>query len=63
MKKVLILTSSPRASGNSNAMASAFEAAAVKQGAKVTRYDMNAVRGNGLLRVHGLPQERRSGAC
>ena len=28
MKKVLILTSSPHAAGNSNAMAAAFEAAA-----------------------------------
>jgi multimeric flavodoxin WrbA len=47
MKKVLILTSSPNAGGNSNAMASAFEAAARKQGAAVTRFDMNAVKGSG----------------
>lgn len=47
MKKVLILTSSPVAGGNSNAMASAFEAAASKRGALVTRLDMNAVRGAG----------------
>lgn len=47
MKKVLILTSSPVAGGNTNTMASAFEAEARKRGALVTRYDMNAVRGTG----------------
>lgn len=47
MKKVLILTASPVAGGNSNAMASAFEVAAIKRGALVTRLDMNAVRGSG----------------
>lgn len=47
MKNVLILTSSPVAGGNTNAMARAFEAEAVKKGARVTRYDMNAVRGTG----------------
>lgn len=47
MKKVLILTSSPVAGGNTNTMASAFEAEAIKKGALVTRYDMNAVRGTG----------------
>ena len=47
MKRVLILTSSPNAGGNSNAMATAFEVAAMKRGALVTRLDMNAVRGTG----------------
>ncbi len=47
MKKVLILTSSPIAGGNSNAMASAFEGVAKQKGALVTRLDMNAVRGTG----------------
>lgn len=47
MKKVLILTASPVAGGNTNTMASAFEAAAIKKGALVTRLDMNAVRGSG----------------
>jgi multimeric flavodoxin WrbA len=47
MKKVLILTSSPHAAGNSNAMASAFEEAAKSKGAEVTRVDMNAVPGSG----------------
>lgn len=47
MKKVLILTSSPIAGGNSNTMASAFEEAALKKGAAVQRLDMNAVRGTG----------------
>ena len=37
MKKMLILTASPVAGGNSNAMASAFEVAAIKKGALVTR--------------------------
>ena len=47
MKKVLILTSSPNAAGNTNAMASAFEEAAKKKGAAVTRFDMNKVKGSG----------------
>ena len=47
MKKVLILTSSPNATGNSNTMASAFEEAARKKGAAVTRFDMNQVKGSG----------------
>ena len=47
MNKVLILTSSPNANGNSNTMASAFEEAAIKKGAVVTRLDMNEVRGTG----------------
>jgi multimeric flavodoxin WrbA len=47
MKKVLVLTSSPVSGGNTNAMASAFEAEALKRGAHVTRLDMNAVRGAG----------------
>jgi len=47
MKKVLILTASPNAKGNTNAMAAAFEAAAMKKGAAVRRFDMNAVRGAG----------------
>ncbi len=47
MKKVLILTSSPNAGGNSNTMASAFEEAARKEGAAVTRFDMNKVQGAG----------------
>ncbi|MDD4017879.1 MAG: flavodoxin family protein [Kiritimatiellae bacterium] len=47
MKKVLILTSSPNADGNSNTMAAAFEVAARKKGAAVTRLDMNTVQGTG----------------
>ena len=47
MKKVLIVTSSPNAGGNSNTMASAFEEAARKGGAAVTRFDMNKVKGSG----------------
>jgi len=47
MKKVLILTSSPRAGGNTNRMASVFEEAAKNRGAAVLRMDMNAVRGSG----------------
>lgn len=47
MKKVLILTSSPNAAGNSNTMASAFEAAARKKGAEVTRFDLHAAKGAG----------------
>ena len=47
MKKVLILTSSPNADGNSNTMAAAFEEAARKKGAAVTRLDMNTVQGTG----------------
>ncbi|HNX36585.1 MAG TPA: NAD(P)H-dependent oxidoreductase [Kiritimatiellia bacterium] len=47
MKKILILTASPKANGNTNTMASAFEAAAIKKGASVTRLDLNAVRGTG----------------
>ncbi len=47
MKKVLIVTSSPNAGGNSNTMASAFEETALQKGAAVQRFDMNAVRGTG----------------
>lgn len=47
MKKVLILTSSPNAGGNTNTMATAFETEAMRKGALVTRLDMNAVRGTG----------------
>ena len=47
MKKVLILTSSPNAGGNTNAMAAAFEEAARNKGAAVTRFDMNQVKGAG----------------
>ena len=47
MKKVLILTASPKANGNSNTMAKAFEAQAIAKGASVTRLDMNAVSGAG----------------
>jgi len=49
MKKVLILTSSPNADGNTNTMASAFEEAARKKGAAVTRFDMNKVDGSGCI--------------
>lgn len=47
MKKVLILTSSPQPNGNSNAMATAFEQAALLKGALVRRVDMVGVRGSG----------------
>lgn len=47
MKNVLILTSSPIANGNTNTLASAFEQAARKCGASVTRFDMNRVPGSG----------------
>lgn len=47
MKKVLILTSSPVANGNTNTMATVFEEAAKNRGAAVLRMDMNAVRGSG----------------
>jgi multimeric flavodoxin WrbA len=47
MKRVLILTSSPVRGGNTNAMASAFEEAARKKGAAVTRLDMNKAKGCG----------------
>jgi len=47
MKKVLILTASPNADGNTNTMASAFEEAARQKGAAVTRFDMNKVGGSG----------------
>jgi multimeric flavodoxin WrbA len=47
MKKVLILTSSPIEKGNTNMMAAAFEEAAMKKGALVTRFDMNQVKGSG----------------
>lgn len=53
MKKVLILTSSPNAAGNTNAMASAFEAEATRKGAAVTRLDLNAVRGVGCCACMG----------
>ncbi len=53
MKKVLILTSSPRAGGNSNAMATAFEKAAKARGAAVTRVDMNKVPGAGCCACMG----------
>jgi len=47
MKKILILTSSPNADGNSNAMATAFEEEARQRGADVTRLDLNNVKGSG----------------
>lgn len=47
MKKVLILTASPNADGNTNTMATAFEEAARRKGAAVTRFDMNNVDGSG----------------
>ena len=53
MKKVLILTSSPVSGGNTNQMASTFESEAKKRGAKVSRVDMNAVRGTGCCACMG----------
>jgi multimeric flavodoxin WrbA len=53
MKKVLILTSSPIANGNTNTMASAFEEAAKDRGAVVLRMDMNAVSGSGCCACMG----------
>jgi multimeric flavodoxin WrbA len=47
MKKVLILTSSPVANGNTNAMAEAFEKTVRVAGATITCFDMTHVKGNG----------------
>ena len=47
MKKILIVTSSPNANGNTNTMANTFEAAARQQGADVTRFDLRHVKGDG----------------
>ena len=47
MKNVLILTSSPVANGNTNAMADAFAKTATASGATVTRFNMATVKGNG----------------
>lgn len=53
MKKVLILTSSPNAGGNTNTMASVFAEEANKRAAAVARHDMNAVRGTGCCACMG----------
>jgi multimeric flavodoxin WrbA len=47
MKKILILTSSPLAKGNTNTMADAFETAVRAAGATVTRFDLHTVKGSG----------------
>lgn len=61
MKKVLILTSSPNAEGNSNTMAAAFEEAARNKGAAVTRLDMNKVQGTGCRGC--MACKKTSGRC
>jgi multimeric flavodoxin WrbA len=47
MKKILILTSSPIAKGNTNTMADTFEKTALTAGATVTRFDLHTVKGTG----------------
>ena len=47
MKKILIVTSSPNADGNTNTMANTFEETARQQGADVTRFDLRHVKGDG----------------
>lgn len=49
MKKIVLITGSPRKKGNSNCMANSFEKAALKKGMDVARFDATAMKINGCL--------------
>ena len=60
MSKIVLLTGSPRAKGNSMAMAKAFEDAAVAKGHEVIRFDTAKMEMNGCKACNAC---YRKGAC